>query len=284
MAKKLLEKQQKKLDKNISGKKSASSSSSDEEDENEEEEASSSATEDITKAGAGEEKAKGQKAGSSEEEPSAGQVRLLFPTEVEKHMQFLWEAEPDLVACLWGSFAPITRYQLGQTDYRIFFMRTILVPPPCFRPPAQVTADMKADHPQNVYFKKILQADISIRSCQQRRDEREQKEKEKQKEATHASGDVSSVEESSLDKLALKTKTPEGTMNILKMESEVVLAWLAMQVLVYASEMFLQLFVCRRRSIASWIQRKPALRRVRTYTRSQSHSTTRTAISQNKFM
>jgi hypothetical protein len=88
---------------------------------------------------------------------------LLFPNEVEKHMELLWATEKDLVRTVWGGLAHLSHMvtPLAQADYRMFFLRVLAVPPPKFR---QTSKHQKKvfDHPQNAYFKRILEHDIAI--------------------------------------------------------------------------------------------------------------------------
>jgi DNA-directed RNA polymerase I subunit RPA1 len=110
---------------------------------------------------------------------------LLFPTEVEKHMELLWKQEIDVLSTLWGSMCDLLQpaddedggvssksltsssahYAAPANTHRMFFLRVLAVPPSRFRPPTRF-GDMLVDHPQNVYFKHILDLDAKLQKMQ----------------------------------------------------------------------------------------------------------------------
>jgi len=108
---------------------------------------------------------------------------LLFPTEVEKHMELLWSQEHDVLSSLWGSMCDLLQDEeegastaaaraaskshavAPANTHRMFFLRVLAVPPSRFRPPTRF-GDMLVDHPQNVYFKHILDLDAKLQKMQ----------------------------------------------------------------------------------------------------------------------
>lgn len=102
---------------------------------------------------------------------------LLFPNEVEKHVEMLWQQEAEVLSTLWGSMCDLLQHdeRSGATEtgyyappannFRMFFLRVLSVPPSRFRPPTRF-GDMLVDHPQNVYFKHILDMDAKLQKMQ----------------------------------------------------------------------------------------------------------------------
>lgn len=117
-------------------------------------------------------------AGDDEEDDSKRIPILMFPNEVEKHIEFLWKQEADVLSTLWGSMCDLLQHEDGEStaganqhytaplnNHRMFFLRVLCVPPSRFRPPTRF-GDMLVDHPQNVYFKHILEMDVKLQKMQ----------------------------------------------------------------------------------------------------------------------
>jgi len=91
------------------------------------------------------------------------ETRILLPNEVERHMQYLWEQEHDLVKLL---FFPESTYAVASpsfnaADYRAFFHRLLLVPPSRLRPPRMVNGEA-FDNDMNVSYRKIFDLNDEI--------------------------------------------------------------------------------------------------------------------------
>jgi hypothetical protein len=89
---------------------------------------------------------------------AANRPTLLPPNEVMEHMQKLWAQETELLSHLWQCGPRNPRLQPHPDrldDYRVFFLRIVLVAPPRFRPVNRL-GDQLVEHPQNVYLSKIL--------------------------------------------------------------------------------------------------------------------------------
>jgi hypothetical protein len=114
--------------------------------------------------------------GSDSEQPAAADVagvgasgkqrtRLMFPIEVERHLQLLWKNELSVMTAIYNSTSnadvcPATALK-RQQDWRMLFVRVLAVPPSRFRPPV-VLGELTFDHAQNHYYKKIIELNSQI--------------------------------------------------------------------------------------------------------------------------
>jgi len=89
----------------------------------------------------------------------------------------------------------------------MFFLRVLCVPPSRFRPPTRF-GDMLVDHPQNVYFKHILDMDAKLQKMQRgeaipkfekRVQPKSKKAKQEEAEAAAAAGGAAAEERAPLD-------------------------------------------------------------------------------------
>lgn len=89
--------------------------------------------------------------------------KYLAPVEVEAQMRLLWEQNGDALNFIWARAFTTTapRTEIKSDTWRLFFLRTVLVPPSRFRPPS-VVAGMLTEHPQNLQLTAILQAHEKI--------------------------------------------------------------------------------------------------------------------------
>jgi hypothetical protein len=92
-------------------------------------------------------------------------TRLMFPIEVERHLQLLWKNELTVLTAIYNSTSnadvcPATALQ-RQQDWRMLFVRVLAVPPSRFRPPV-VLGELTFDHAQNHYYKKIIELNSLI--------------------------------------------------------------------------------------------------------------------------
>jgi hypothetical protein len=88
------------------------------------------------------------------ESTEEGTMRYLSPLEVASYFQRLWETESEAVNLIWSGFK--SKDESQKTDgYKIFFLSVLPVPPNKYRPVNKVN-DMLMEHPQNVYYSKIL--------------------------------------------------------------------------------------------------------------------------------
>ena len=96
-------------------------------------------------------------------------LKFLPPLEVELRMRLLYENEFRIANLVWypqltedAAIAdPQGHPQLEKEGYRIFFVRTILVPPSRFRPPQHLHGE-QYEHPQNVYLSNILRDNYNL--------------------------------------------------------------------------------------------------------------------------
>ena len=93
---------------------------------------------------------------------------LMFPTEVEKHLELLWQKERSVMQHIWGCLFNQPRSSSTQPTstssaltHAMFFIRVLGVPPSRFRPPSLLNG-MESDHPHNTYLKSILDFDSRI--------------------------------------------------------------------------------------------------------------------------
>eukprot|EP00611_Tribonema_gayanum_P024980 TRINITY_DN5599_c0_g1_i6.p1 TRINITY_DN5599_c0_g1~~TRINITY_DN5599_c0_g1_i6.p1 ORF type:complete len:1786 (-),score=636.59 TRINITY_DN5599_c0_g1_i6:85-4983(-) len=101
--------------------------------------------------------------GRAREKPKDEHDQYVSPLEAQAQMQLLWEKEGRLLSLLFKTSMPPPKLLSAPQPvagydpqgFRLFFMKTIAVPPPRFRPP-MVMADMVAEHPQNQYLTKVL--------------------------------------------------------------------------------------------------------------------------------
>ena len=96
-------------------------------------------------------------------------LKFLPPLEVELRMRLLYENEFRIANLVWypqltedAAIAdPQGHPQMEKEGYRIFFVRTILVPPSRFRPPQHLHGE-QYEHPQNVYLSNILRDNYNL--------------------------------------------------------------------------------------------------------------------------
>ncbi|KAG5175481.1 putative DNA-directed RNA polymerase I subunit RPA1 [Tribonema minus] len=99
--------------------------------------------------------------GRARDKPKDEHDQYVSPLEAQAQMQLLWEKEGHLLSLLFKTSMPPPKLLSAPQPvagydpqgFRLFFMKTIAVPPPRFRPP-MVMADMVAEHPQNQYLTK----------------------------------------------------------------------------------------------------------------------------------
>lgn len=87
--------------------------------------------------------------------------KYLVPLEVEAQLKLLWlsPAQP-LLSYVW-SRAVSGGQHYHKEEYRLFFVRTVLVPPNRFRPPS-LLGDITSEHPQNQQLSKVLSINEKI--------------------------------------------------------------------------------------------------------------------------
>ena len=93
---------------------------------------------------------------------------LMFPTEVEKHLELLWQKERAVMQHIWGCLfnqprsSPAQQHNASSAlTHAMFFIRVLGVPPSRFRPPSLLNG-LESDHPHNTYLKSILDFDARI--------------------------------------------------------------------------------------------------------------------------
>ena len=91
--------------------------------------------------------------------------KYLVPLEVEAQMKLLWlSSSQPLLSYIWRRATNAVgkdskRYH--REEYRLFFCRSIVIPPNRFRPPS-VLGDVTSEHPQNQQLSKILSLNEKI--------------------------------------------------------------------------------------------------------------------------
>ena len=88
--------------------------------------------------------------------------RFLPPLEAEVRMRLLYEANHDIINLIWypqlteagAILNPPSAPEHANDGYKIFFVRTILVPPSRFRPPQHLHGE-SYEHPQNVFLSQV---------------------------------------------------------------------------------------------------------------------------------
>lgn len=104
-----------------------------------------------------------------EEQLQAEKLKFIPPLEAELRMRLLYENEYRIINLVWypqlteqGYITDPQGHPAHETDgYRIFFVRTILVPPTRFRPPQRLHGE-SYEHPQNVYLSNILRDNYNL--------------------------------------------------------------------------------------------------------------------------
>jgi DNA-directed RNA polymerase I subunit RPA1 len=82
--------------------------------------------------------------------------RIMFANEVREHLRLLWQAEPEIVPLIWSSlFKGTTGAKLRRSDYNIFFLSVLPVPPNRFRPMGAANG-VKSEHIQNTILSRLL--------------------------------------------------------------------------------------------------------------------------------
>jgi DNA-directed RNA polymerase I subunit RPA1 len=113
----------------------------------------------------------------------------LVPLEVEAQMQLLWAHCPEMLEFIWSRALLPDDTAASSTkpaeSWRLFFVRTVLVPPNRFRPPSLVGSEL-AEHPQNIILSNVIVANESIEKL------RAGAKKEGQEEAMEVVGTVES--------------------------------------------------------------------------------------------
>lgn len=82
---------------------------------------------------------------------------LLSPTEIESHIAALWKTHPSVFELLFGLQGRSLDAVGESSGHRRLFVKVALVPPSRFRPTQTVgTMDYASEHPQNIFFQRIL--------------------------------------------------------------------------------------------------------------------------------
>ena len=93
---------------------------------------------------------------SGVESASEGSMRYVTPLEVMALLQRLWYNETEIVNLIWGgAHAPNDQIGPNKDGYQMFFLSVLPVPPNRYRPVNKV-GDMLMEHPQNVYYSKVI--------------------------------------------------------------------------------------------------------------------------------
>ena len=89
--------------------------------------------------------------------------KYLPPLEVEAQIKAMWKEETNFLDYIWNRSGTAAKVIDGVSNgWKIFFMRSLLVPPSRFRPSSKV-GDSVSEHPQNSNLVKILDANERLR-------------------------------------------------------------------------------------------------------------------------
>ncbi|WOK96802.1 DNA-directed RNA polymerase I subunit 1-like [Canna indica] len=94
---------------------------------------------------------------------SSGQKHLL-PSEVELILEELWKNEATLCHLITDIQCKSLRMNGRNKGHAIFFLKSLLIPPNKFRPPARSGQGL-LEHPQNTLLSKVQQANIGLKNC-----------------------------------------------------------------------------------------------------------------------
>ena len=127
------------------------------------EEGELSSEEEAKEASESEADSEDEEGGTRRRKAPAASDKYLAPLEVEAQMRLLWENNGDALNFIWARAFTATgpRSDVPGDTWRLFFLRTVLVPPSRFRPPSMV-GGILAEHPQNLQLTAILQANEKI--------------------------------------------------------------------------------------------------------------------------
>ena len=142
----------------------------DDDDDDEEEE-----EEDEEDEEEGEEK-RGDKAGKDKgKDKGKANDRYLAAHEVEAILTLLWRYHPEILDSIYGRATRGLQamYKPNNSGWKLFFLRTILVPANRFRPEALV-GETSSDHPQNLHLARIIEANLAVRKLFQPAQEEEE--------------------------------------------------------------------------------------------------------------
>ncbi|BBN13954.1 DNA-directed RNA polymerase I subunit RPA1 [Marchantia polymorpha subsp. ruderalis] len=92
------------------------------------------------------------------------QTKFLTPSEVKEHLRLTWENEERICSLIWGAqeaYGLLTKSKKDVCGSDMFFLQTILVTPNRFRPPNRMD-DQILEHPQNIFYSRVIQANISL--------------------------------------------------------------------------------------------------------------------------
>ncbi len=142
-----------------------------EEEEEEDEEEGGHEEKQADKADKTEGKGKGK---GNKEKPKASD-RYLAAHEVEATLTLLWRYHPEILDSIYGRAQRglEAMHKPSSGGWRLFFLRTILVPANRFRPEAMV-GETSSDHPQNLHLARIIEANLAVRKLFQPAVEEEQ--------------------------------------------------------------------------------------------------------------
>lgn len=86
------------------------------------------------------------------------QDTLLSPTEIETHVKTIWQEHAEIFELLYGLKGRERMAKEERPGHMRLFVRVVLVPPSRFRPTSVVgNMSYAAEHPQNMFFHKLLE-------------------------------------------------------------------------------------------------------------------------------
>ncbi|EHA8587710.1 DNA-directed RNA polymerase I subunit 1 [Cocos nucifera] len=95
---------------------------------------------------------------------SSGQKKHLLPSEVEAILKDLWKNQAKICALMCDLQHRSLNASGRDKGYAMFFLKTLLVPPSKFRPPAGSGTRGVLEHPQNVLLSKVQESNIALRN------------------------------------------------------------------------------------------------------------------------
>lgn len=98
------------------------------------------------------------------EQMNSSGLKHLLPSEVERILEGLWVNNRQLCNIICDMQWKSSQMSQKSKSYSMYFLKTLLVPPSRFRPPAGSSTRGVLEHPQNVLLSKVLESNISLRS------------------------------------------------------------------------------------------------------------------------
>lgn len=149
---------------------------------------------------------------------SDGLEKPVSSLEIEGHLRQLWNKERDMCEMIWGCFRRSKRHH--SLDYRIFLIKTMLVPPPKFRKWSKTGgSEHVAEHPQNIFYSRVLKrTDQLLKLFAEARKEPQHGQQSGELSEDEPGGNADNDSDSSPGKESLKAISKKQTRLIVEMQ------------------------------------------------------------------